>query len=551
MILRLIKIGATFGLALVSACAPQPPQPSPGHLQRPEPPPSAQETASIPAPVELLPYLPPPEPAKETELYTVVVDKVPVRELLFALARDASLNVDIHPQISGEVTINAIDQTLPQILDRIAKQINLRYEMQDHYLSLTPDFPFVRHYQVDYVNVQREVTNKMDITTQVAQVGGEATGGGATGGGASGGNNSTTSITNTSKNNFWESLLQSVAAITSSQISEGKTVSQTGDIVINKENGLLTVRATARQHEEIQTLLDRLMANAKRQVLIEATIAEVLLNDRYQAGVNWQRIAGDYTYTQNVLAGNLGSPPAYVFTYHNPDSRFGDISAALRLLEEYGSVKVLSSPKIMSINNQTAVLRVVDNEVYFTVEVEERERQIGTTVVLDRIFTTEIHTVPEGIIISVTPNISENGVVTMNVRPTISRIVGYITDPNPNLAEQQVVNAIPQVRVREIESILQVNSGEIAVIGGLMQDSSKQDDSSVPGLSKLPIVGDLFKYRNDEYLKSELVIFLRPTVIKNASVKGDLKDFQPYLPNPEKPDKAPPTGLPLNPEQWY
>jgi general secretion pathway protein D len=537
----------------LAACAPQPPKPSPGHLSTESSLP--RQSGAVPPPVQNLPYVPPPAPAKETELYTVVVDQVPVRELLFALARDASLNVDIHPGVQGVVTLNAIDQTLAQILERISLQAKLSYEFKDGYLSIGPDEPLVRHYPVAYVNMSRQSTSEVTVATQVAATGSGAVAGGASGatggGNTTGTNNSTTKISSISNNEFWNNLVQSLNAL----IREAAPATVTGgapgaDVVAHPESGMLTVRATARQHREIQKFLDQVLQNVQRQVLIEATIVEVRLGDRYQAGVDWQRISGDYTYIQSVTGANLGTPPAYVFRYTNPISRLGDISATLRLLEEYGNVKVLSSPKIMALNNQSAILKVVDNRVYFTVGVQVTDT--GTTAGVSRTtYQTVVHTVPEGLIINVTPQISESGSVTLNIRPTISRIIGYVNDPNPELARADVVSRIPEVQVREIESILKVNSGDVAIIGGLMQDISEQATSGVPVLSKLPGVGDLFSYRDDQYRKTELVLFLRPLVIQDASLGGDLQDYRAYLPDPTQPDRAPPTGLSLEPESLY
>jgi general secretion pathway protein D len=294
---------------------------------------------------------------------------------------------------------------------------------------------------------------------------------------------------------------------------------------MNPESGVMTVRATHKQHEEIQRFVDQVLANVQRQVLIEATIVEVQLNDQYQAGIDWQRIAGDFSYTQSLLGGNLGNAPFYSFGYSNPNSKIGDISGTVRLLEQFGSTKVLSSPKVMALNNQTAILKVVDNLVYFTTEVEINETDTRSR----ETFTTQINTVPVGLVMSVTPQISENEAVTLNIRPTISRVTEFKADPNPLLAEAGTINLIPEIQVREIESLLRINNGDVAIIGGLMQDTTGQNKRGIPVLSQLPLIGDLFSYRDDKYTKTELVIFLRPIVVKDASLSGDLREYRRYL----------------------
>ena len=552
----------TVCLFLIS-CAPQPPKPSPGHIHTEEITPVIED--DIPPPVNQVPFVPPPQPLPPLETYSVVVNNVPVDELLFALARDANLNVDIHPNISGKVTLNAIDQTVPQILERITKQVNLRYQIEDNHIIISPDLPYFRSYQVGYVNMSRESTSKVDISTQIiaelqrsanfgensSGSGGDSSGGGQSG---SGSNNSTTSIVNQSKNYLWERLQQNIISILESDLTGEETgTSEKGQaknasVILNPESGVIMVRATHQQHQEIQKFLDQVVASVQRQVLIEATIVEVRLNDQYQAGVDWKRISGDYSYIQSLTGNNLQGPPFYAIGYNNPNSRFGDISATVRLLEQFGAVKVLSSPKLMALNNQTAVLKVVDNLVYFSIDaqlepIQSVNNSVFTGTTYTTKYTTEINTVPVGLIMSVTPQIGEEGTVTLNIRPTISRVIEYVQDPNPDLIAADVVNKVPVIQVREVESILKINDGKVAVIGGLMQDSSDRKTDGIPVLSDIPMIGDLFTYRNDQYSKTELVIFLRPTVVREASVQQDLQKFRSFLPDASQSENTPPTGL--------
>jgi len=527
-------------ITLLNSCAPQAPKPSPGHLSNKDISPAPK--TDIPEPVQQLPFVPPPEPQPPLETYTVVVDNVPIDKLLFALARDAGLNVDIHPGIRGTVTLNAINQTLPQLLERIAKQVDLRYQIEDDYLTISPDLPYRRLYKVGYVNMSRKSTSELEVSTQlISELDTNASGGSSS---RSGGrnNDSTTRIVNESNNRFWESLTANITAILASDLTqEGQTAEENlkNNVIVNAESGIISVRATAKQHQAIQRFLDQVITNAQRQVLIEATIAEVKLSDRYQAGIDWSRIDGDFSYIQALTSANLGNQPFYSFEYNNTHSQFGNLSATVRLLEQFGTVKVLSSPKIMALNNQTAVLKVVENTVYFTTEVNiTSQADVGFL----ETFSTIVNTVPVGLIMSITPQISDNEVVTLNIRPTISRIVDFKNDPNPVLAQAGVTSPIPEIQVREMESVLKINNGDVAIIGGLMQDTVNKTQNSVPVLSKIPLLGDLFTYRDELYEKTELVIFLRPVVIKEASLKGDLQDYQIFLPQ-DKPEPQAPTGF--------
>lgn len=521
---------------LLISCAPQPPMPSSGHL-------NTNDNITIPKDdipplVQQQPFVPVPQPTQPLEEFTVVVDAVPVDKLLFALARDANMNVDIHPNIKGNITLNAINQTFPQLLERIAKQVDMRYQITDNLITLSPDLPYMHLYKVDYVNMSRDTKSEVKISTQIISDIDKVSGGGSGGGqGGAEDNNSTTTITNESNNRFWATLEKNINTILASY--ESDTTNSDNKVIVNPESGLITVYATYKQHEEIQNFLDQVLASVHRQVLIEATIAEVQLSDNYQAGVNWQRIAGGFTYNQSILGGDLGNSPFYSFEYKNANSKLGDISSTVRLLEIFGSVKVLSSPKIMALNNQTALLKVVDNIVYFTTGIEVSETETRTR----ETYTTNIHTVPVGLVMAITPQISAGSSIILNVRPTISGIIDFKLDPNPALALAGTINRIPEIQMREMESILKIENGNIAIIGGLMQDSTEQDRRGVPFLSQLPLVGDLFSYRNDSYKKTELVIFLRPTIIKSPSLDGDLHNYKAFLPNPSQPDTLPTTGF--------
>ncbi len=203
------------------------------------------------------------------------------------------------------------------------------------------------------------------------------------------------------------------------------------------------------------------------------------------------------------------------------------ISSTLSLLETFGKVKVLSSPKISVLNNQTAMLKVVDNVVYFLIKNDSTTTTTGTT----NNFTSTPQSVSVGLVMSVTPQISENGSILLNVRPTISSLKGAgKTDPTPGLA---VANVVPEIQTREMESMLRLSDGEVAVMGGLMEDKINYTTNEVPGLGGLPGIGNFFRNRDDTNTKTELVIFLKPTIIRDPSINGDYRGFRDQLPNRE------------------
>ena len=515
----LCVMGVIYGCAEME---PKPFEPSDGHI--PVTPEITQ--SNIPDIIKQTSLLPEPEEVVEEEKYTVVVNEVPVKELLFALARDAEINVDIHPEITGVVTINAVDQSLQQILQRITRQVSLRYEFNDNNLIISPDTVYVKSYSVGYLNLSRDTLGSVSVSTQIAS----ASSGDAAGGGG-GGNTSTTSINSESNHQFWGNLQASILSII---FDDSGTVTQGDTVVINPESGIVTVRATGEQHAQVQQLIDQILESVQRQVLIQATVVEVDLTDQFQAGIDWSLMdinGHGFNIGSTLLGGapGLAGPPitssSLVLEYVAPRGDGEQITAAISMLQEFGNTRVLSSPQIMVLNNHTAVLKVVENFVYFEVEqeLEPSNSPNGQATVAT---TTTARTVPVGLVMTVTPQISDDNSVTFNVRPTISSVIRTELDPNPALG---IENRIPVIRVREMESILKVNTNQVAVLGGLMQDTIRSQDKQTPFAGDIPLFGNLFKSRNRESLKTELVIFLRPVVINNASIDGDLRDYRQYL----------------------
>ena len=538
-------------------------------------------TTDIPKPIKSSVFVPPPKPKAKEQTYSVVVNEVPVKEILFALARESKLNIDINPAIQGRVTLNAVDQTLPAILERLAKQVDLTYKLENNVLSIAPDSPTLRNYKVDYVNVARDSSGAISAASEISSTGQGASTGSSTG--SSSNNSSTIKVTDDTKNQFWENLEKNLkeilaetdkeviimraagsdqpqpaaaqptqqgtpasspqsaaqapaqpAAGTSNKQDSQKALTEyktlfAATVIVNKEAGVISVRATNKQHEKVQEFLDKVLGSVKRQVLIEATIVEVELNDAYQFGIDWRLVAGDFSFTQLLAPSALRLLKTPIQDTANKNQfvlgvSTKNLTAALHALEQFGNAHVLSSPKMMAINNQTAILKVVNNLVYFTIA---QDIAAGNTNTNSTVATTSTpHTVPVGVVMSVTPQIADTGAVTLLVRPTISRKSGEVEDP---------VNKgsfIPEIRVQEMESVLKVDSGQTAVLGGLMQDIVTTDTQGVPVISKIPYLGKLFQSNDDKTTKTELVIFLRPTVIQNASLESDeLQSFKQFLPS--------------------
>jgi MSHA type pilus biogenesis protein MshL len=605
-----VALPALALISLFPGCAnikPQIPQ-SEGHITKEQV--KAEEASkAIPPPARVSEFLPPPKPAVKPQTYSVVVSEVPVKDLLVALARDTRQNIDVHPGITGLVSLNAINETLPVILERVSKQVNLRYRTEGNTIIVSPDSAYVKTYRVNYVNMARETSSTIGVTGELTISG---SGGASGAGGAGGTSGSSTVVRTVSRNDFWDQLRDNVRSILNStrlqslnadakaerlalvkqeqelRVKQMEAASRAGqgaptlatsvmsapgssqqqatllpdDVVVNAVSGTVTVNATEKQHQLIQAHIDSIVNAMQRQVLIEATIVEVLLSEKYQGGVDWSRlpVTGGPSLIQRTLGGfgtGLTQQGANFFQigYVDANSPLGNISATVQLLQEFGNTRVLSSPKLMALNNQTALLKVVDNIVYFEVASSTSQGVQGSTLAT---FTTTAKTVAVGVVMSVTPQINDDGRVSLTVRPTVTRLrpeQPFVNDPNPSLANPcgvgvancniaPIFNQVPQIQVREMESVLMVGSGQTVVLGGLMQDSERRNRQQIPGADSLAAAGELLRFRDEQVSKSELMIFLRPVVVANPSLESDeLKFYQRFLPKPEaSPPPAEKTG---------
>ena len=579
------------------------------------------DTRNIPRLVKQSPTLPSLHNRAGSETFDVVVTNVPARDLLFALARDASINMDIDSRVGGVVSLSALDQTLDAILDRIAEQISMRVERRGDVIIVKPDEAYFKYYEINYANISR--TASSDASASAV---GDSDAGSA-------------SISNTMENNFWDSLDASLGAILNiqlagdaealndirvgdagreailSQAQEGELRSSASETTyqMHRETGVLMVYAPESLQIEVEELVNRIMRSAGRQVLLEATIVEVILNNKYKQGIDWsvfrafhdglsiyqggvigataaaftgfrdQSFTVEGTFADQLLeAENYTEQEALVRQYYglaefeqvssfeltrgedgepselsvtlsrlNRDPNQGGLSprrtssdnfftlayqkdnfsAAVQLLDTFGDAKVLSSPRISALNNQPALLRVVDQEVYFDVTVEEEVNQ-ETGIVTGRNVTVEEQVVDVGFSLNVMPQIGGDDRIILNLKPTVTRILGYVDAPVvvTGLNTGQAENRVPVTRVRELESIIALRDGEVAVLGGLLEDRTTDNDTAIPGLSALPAIGALFQNRDEETYKTEFVVFIRAKIVRDPSLYGDFSEYRKLLP---------------------
>lgn len=552
------------------------------------------DVAPIPALKKNAPYLPKPNVSSVENLYSLSVVQAPIRDVLFKLARDAKLELNVLDEVTGQVTINLIDQPLAVIIERLNDQANIRASLKGKLLTVQSDSAYWVNYPIDYVNLDRFSSSSILLANAVGSS--NRTTAAVTLGTPSNQPQPATSlqagsnvaILNRTKNEVWKTLGDGVMRILRSHypvlgqpVLEGQTppakpVSANGSanasattsaptteaaagalpvptvlplpeqslannttpvgpypegesvssyVTLAREAGFIGVYTTRKAHAEVQKYIDNLMHGTRKQVMIEATVVEVELNDENQAGINWGALSGAFKLTQNngltsIITGS---------------GAIGPVDNALTFLQRFGNSQVLSSPKIVGLNNQPTVIKVVKNLVYFTTNVTPGTTTNGVST--PSVFSTTPNTVPVGLVMSVLPSIDQHDQITLIVRPTISDLVRYVVDPNPEFTRVElefvkaglpkpVSNSIPEIQEREMESVLKLNDGQVAVLGGLIKESAIGEDAGVPGLVTQPTLGYLFGQKNTQKRKTELVIFLRPTLIKHPDIETG--DFAPY-----------------------
>jgi MSHA type pilus biogenesis protein MshL len=488
----------------------------------------------------------PPDPVIERpdkKVSISITEDVPLKDALIELAREGGYNLELDPRVNGSVIFNAKSQPFNDVLQRLCRMAGLRYSIHDNYLRIERDEAYSHTYKLDYLNITRSSESEVGIATNVFDVDVTSTTGGGSGSTSGGGssnslteNNSKAKVKSSAEANFWNDVERTLTTLLGNSRGEGyqtidaKNEKAKSTFTVNRQAGLISVFATELQHRDIADYLKKLEKSALKQVLIEARILEVNLNDDYKSGINWRSLfGGAINFAGRFGPGAVGAPFALattatdgVFTASANDSA---ISSILNMVREFGTTRILSSPRLTVLNNQAAVLKVARNEVYFTTtaQIPTSVTATGTTVSGTPVFTSTPRTVPVGLVMTVQPAIDEaKDQITMTLRPTISRVVDRVRDPSIGLnasragVSDPVQSLIPVLAVREMDSVLKMRSGEVVIMGGLMQDSSQNSESGIPLLDEVPLIGNLAKSRNNDGDVTELVILLRAVILDDV-----------------------------------
>lgn len=499
---------------------------------RPVPSTERPEAEGPPIPeLQTLVELPPPVPAAARKLVSLSVNEnAPLKDVLIELARKAEIDLALDPRIQGGIILTMRNRPLGEVIERIANLSGLRYEFHDNSLQIELDEPYFASYRVDYLDLARQATSSVETSTNVM------------GGDSVEGNASRSAVSGQSDTNFWQELEASLAQILDgarpSQLlvaaaplvdpaDDGAPSDEPGadteadqpaaTFTLNRQAGIVSVFATERQHRLVGAYLEELGRSISRQVLIEAKIFEVALSDAFQSGINWRAVIDNNFFLAAPLGRTVAIPPFNTPLDATPDVvtmalDTSNLDVIAHFIQNFGTVRTLSSPRVTVLQNQTAVLKVAENQVFFQLFFERTEQDNGDDVVN---INSEIRTVPVGVVITVQPSINETTEqISLALRPTITRVTDVVDDPAVAIASNNTVQSqIPVVAVQEIDSVVTMRSGQVVVMGGLMRDITTSGNEGIPGLGQLPALGYLFSARDDQIRKTELVIFLRATIL--------------------------------------
>lgn len=526
----------------------------------------------------------PNDKLKPMPLVSVSVNQtVPLKDVLYEAAEQADYDIELDPRIKGSIIFTARNRPFDEVVDKIAESAGLRYKFSDDSVKVELDTPYHEVYKIGYLSYIRTNSSSISNDVAVVSGEGADTGSkfkaeskseanfwgeldsnltqimGVNREAATMRTKKDPKITATAENPapVEPVLLTADGEIAQKQNADGTPAQQVqvaapeavlrvdplpvedeeesqqnpngedpfaARYSINRQAGIVSVFASERQQKQVAKYLDMLKKAVSSQVLIEAKVLEVSLTDEFSAGIDWNAAIGSRITTGVDTVGEVIAPALQPVS--DPNLTFlaayssGDFNATVQALQRFGTVHALASPRLTVLNNQSAVLNVARNQVYFELEVDTSNTDNITTVDVD----SNIRNVPEGVLINVQPSIDlDNETVAMSVRPTVTRIVDYVNDPGVAFAvadaalDEPIVSRVPVVNVQEFDSVIQMNNGEPIIMGGLIQDRSQSVQNAVPVLGEIPLVGGLFRNQTDNIQKTELVVLMKATIIEGTN----------------------------------
>mgnify|MGYP001052307606 CR=1 FL=1 len=464
--------------------------------------------------------------------FDISVANVPADVFFMSLVSDTEVNMIVHPSVTGSISLDLKKVSILEVMDLTREVYGYEYKKTAKGYIVLPARIQSKIFQVNYLNISRDGQSSMTVSSgQIASSNNANST--ADNNGSEANNQSTTtqssSISSTSKANFWADLQATIVSIVGN--------SKDRSVVIDPHAGLVIVRAMPGELRDVEEYLSSAQKNLQRQVILEAKIIEVQLNDRFQSGIDWAALgesSGDaVTVGQfgvengnaslfdadgqlNAASALTGLDAAGFSNLFAIGGRADNFGALIRLLSTQGEVQVLSSPRVSTLNNQKAVIKVGSDEFFVTDVSSTTSAGSVSTVTTPEITLTPFFS---GIALDVTPQISADDQVILHIHPSVSDV----NDQTKSITIGGQIQQLPLAlsTVRESDSVVKARSGQVIVIGGLMQNRTANDDGGVPGLSSIPILGNLFKQTRKENTRSELVILLKPMVVDDSKTWTD------------------------------